>query len=286
LDEYGLKPQLESLPWCCVVDARAMLVSHAEVLKLTVCHNACMDFAKKMPKNAQYSLAQSSNFLPLTAKLYDLWRERSLSLLTHEQFNLEREFALLTDWVQPQPEQHFLDIGTSTGNYARVLAHSGAAVVAIDISSHMLYKAIARGNNQNIVYEQVNAEYLPYPDQSFDGVVMGASLNEFHNTARALEQTARVLKDGGKLFMMYLCESETSFGRFVQVPFKLSGVRFPNRDWVAAELQKLGLQPARAEVRRAVALELYIKQAAPAPESKPERGLSRAAGKPAREPIA
>lgn len=240
----------------------------------------------KMPKNASYSLAQSSNFLPLTAQLYDLWRERSLSLLTREKFSLEREFALLTDWVKPQAGQHFLDIGTSTGNYARVLAGAGATVEAIDISSHMLQKAIARGNNQNISYTQANAEYLPYADSSFDGVVMGASLNEFNNTKRALEQTARVLKDGGKLFMMYLCESDTQFGRLVQVPFKLSGVRFPNRAWVAAELKALGLQPARAEQRRAVALELYIKAPTLASDDVSERPLSRAAGKPAREPIA
>jgi ubiquinone/menaquinone biosynthesis C-methylase UbiE len=242
--------------------------------------------ANKMPNNASYSLAQSSNFLPLTAQLYDLWREHSLSLLTQEKFRLEREFGLLRDWVNPQPKQRFLDVGTSTGNYARVLAQEGGEVVAIDISRPMLEKAISRGNNAGIVYEQVNAEYLPYPDQHFDGVVMGASLNEFHNTARALEQAARVLKDGGKLFMMYLCESETAFGRLVQAPFQLSGVRFPNRAWVASELGKSGLQPARAEVRRAVALELYIKTLAPVSKPNPERSLSRAAGKPAREPIA
>jgi ubiquinone/menaquinone biosynthesis C-methylase UbiE len=245
-----------------------------------------MNLANKMPKNAQYSLAQSSNFLPLTAQVYDLWREHSLSLLTREKFMLEREFALLQDWLKPQPEQHFLDVGTSTGNYARVLAKAGATVVAVDISSHMLQKAIARGNNDNIVYEQVNAEYLPYPDQSFDGVVMGASLNEFHNTQQALAQAARVLKNGGQLFMMYLCESDTTFGRLVQAPFRLSGVRFPNRAWVASELKKLGLQATRAEVRRAVTLELYVKQEPPVSAPSLERGLIRAAGKPAREPIA
>jgi ubiquinone/menaquinone biosynthesis C-methylase UbiE len=246
----------------------------------------CLQMQSKMPKNAQYSLAQSSNFLPLTAQFYDLWRERSLSLLTREQFGLEREFTLLRDWVKPQTGQRFLDIGTSTGNYARVLAQAGAEVVAIDISRFMLEKALARGNNEGIVYEQVNAEYLPYPDQHFDGVVMGASLNEFHNTRRALEQTARVLKPEGKLFMMYLCESETSFGRFVQAPFRLSGVRFPNREEVAKTLFDLGLQPIRAEVRRAVTLEMYLKTPAPMQEALLERPLARMAGKPAREPIA
>jgi SAM-dependent methyltransferase len=243
-------------------------------------------YKSQMPKNAQYSMAQSSNFLPITAQVYDFWREHSLSLLTREKFGLEREFMLLRDWVNPEPGQRFLDIGTSTGNYARVLAQAGGEVVAIDISRFMLEKALARGNNKGIVYEQVNAEYLPYPDQHFDAVVMGASLNEFHNTKRALEQAARVLKKNGKLFMMYLCESETSFGRFVQAGFKLSGVRFPNRAEIARTLFDLGLQPIRAEVRRAVALELYLKAPAPMQEAALERPLARAAGKPAREPIA
>lgn len=245
-----------------------------------------MTISKKMPQNAAYTLAQSSNFLPITAQLYDLWRERSLSLLTRENFSLEREFALLTEWIQPQTNQTFLDVGTSTGNYARVLARSGGMVTAIDISKHMLEKATARGNNQNIVYEQANVEYLPYPDSSFDGIVVGASLNEFHNTTRALEQMARVLKPDGKLFMMYLCESDTGFGRLVQAPFKLSGVRFPNRQQVAQTLQGLGLQASRAEVRRAIAIELYVKTEKPLETTQAERTLARTAGKPAREPIA
>jgi ubiquinone/menaquinone biosynthesis C-methylase UbiE len=245
-----------------------------------------MTIANKMPKNANYTLAQSSNFIPITAQLYDLWRERSLSLLTRENYSLNREFALLKDWMQIQPEQTFLDIGTSTGNYARVLNQAGGNVTAIDISKPMLEKAVARGNNQNITYEQANVEYLPYPDSSFDGVVVGASLNEFHDTKRALEQMARVLKPNGKLFMMYLCESDTNLGRLVQTPFKLSGVRFPNRAWITQTLNQLGLQATRAEVRRAVAIELYTKSELKTDPNQPNRPLARAAGKPAREPIA
>jgi ubiquinone/menaquinone biosynthesis C-methylase UbiE len=244
-----------------------------------------MTIADKMPKNASYTLAQSSNFLPLTAQLYDLWRERSLSLLTQENYSLQREFTLLNEWMQVQPLQTFLDIGTSTGNYARVLSQAGGIVTAIDISKPMLEKAVARGNNQSITYEQANVEYLPHPDSSFDGIVIGASLNEFFDTKRALEQSARVLKPNGKLFMMYLCESDTSLGRLVQAPFKLSGVRFPNRAWIAQTLSQLGLQATRAEMRRAVALELYTKTQITPDQPQPDRPLSRAAGKPAKEPI-
>ncbi|NJK46762.1 MAG: class I SAM-dependent methyltransferase [Pleurocapsa sp. SU_196_0] len=240
-----------------------------------------------MPRAARYTLAQRSNFIPITAQLYDTWRERSLSLLTGESYTLKREFALMLEWLQPQPDQHYLDVGTSTGNYARVLADNGAHVTAIDISRPMLEKAASLSTGHaNIGFEQANVETLPYPDSSFDGVVVGASLNEFHDTNAALREMARVLKPRGKLFMMYLRESDTGIGRLVQTAFKLSGVRFPNRERLKHTFLELNLELTRAEVRRAVAMELYTHNPErPATPSEPLPRLARAAGKPARDPI-
>ena len=241
----------------------------------------------KLPRAAKYTLAQLSNLLPVTALLYDAWRVKSLSLLTGEDFRLEREFALMLDWLKVESCQTFLDVGTSTGNYARAIAARGAIVTAIDISKPMLVQAQKLTTQPAIHFEQVNVQALPYADSSFDGVVVGASLNEFFDTRQALSEMARVLKPGGKLFMMYLRESDTGFGRFMQTGFKLSGVRFPNRDAVAATLLGCGLERTRAELRRAVALELFVKtgrtsQATPNPLDRP---LSRTPGKPASEPL-
>ena len=241
----------------------------------------------RLPRAAKYTLAQLSNLLPVTALLYDAWRVRSLSLLTGDDFRLEREFALMLTWLNVQPNQTFLDVGTSTGNYARAIAGRGATVTAIDISKPMLTQAQKLTTQANIGYEQVNVEALPYADSSFDGVVVGASLNEFFDTRQALLQMARVLKPGGKLFMMYLRESDTGIGRLVQTAFKLSGVRFPNRDVVAATLLEQGLERSRAELRRAVTLELFLKsgRTSATPPDPLERNLSRAAGKPATGPL-
>ncbi len=241
----------------------------------------------RLPSAAKYTLAQLSNLLPVTALLYDAWRVKSLSLLTGEDFTLEREFALMLEWLNVQPDQNFLDVGTSTGNYARAVAERGAVVTAIDLSKPMLTQAQKLTMQPNITYEQVNIEALPYADSSFDGVVVGASLNEFFDTKQALFEMARVLKPGGKLFMMYLRESDTGFGRFAQTAFKLSGIRFPNRDVVAATLLQSGLERSRAELRRAVTLELFVKtgRTSVTPSDPAERNLSRAAGKPATEPL-
>jgi SAM-dependent methyltransferase len=241
----------------------------------------------KMPRKARYTLAQSSNFIPVTAALYDAWRERSLSWLTREAYPLSREYALMLEWLNVQPGQQFLDVGTSTGNYARALADAGATVTAIDISRPMLEKAVSRSSGYDaIAFEQVNVEALPYPDSSFDGVVVGASLNEFHDTQLALREMARVLKPDGKLFMMYLRQSDTALGRFSQAAFQLSGVRFPNRDQLKTQLEALGLIRTRAEVRRAIALELFVRTVKPsASDLEEHRKLARAAGKPAKEPL-
>ncbi len=220
----------------------------------------------------------------MTAALYDVWRSKSIGLLTREDYSLEREFALMLEWLKVEPKQTFLDVGTSTGNYARVLAKAGASVTAIDISKPFLERAAQMAGRLEIVFEQANAEALPYLDSSFDGVTLGATLNEFFHTNGALAEIARVLKPGGKLFMMYLCESETSFGRLVQLPFKFSGVRFPNREAIRAYLSSLGFERPRAEVRRAVAFELFVKTGrVDAGVQLPERKLAREPGKPARD---
>ncbi len=242
----------------------------------------------QQPRAPRLTLAQMSNLLPMTALLYDTWRVRSLSWLTRESFDLRREFALMLEWLGVQPGDRFLDVGTSTGNYARAVAGRGAAVTAIDISESMLERARKQSLDSGIAFERVNVEAMPYSDSSFDGIVVGASLNEFHDTRRALAEMTRVLKPDGRLFMMYLRESDTAFGKAFQLLFKLGGIRFPNRDTVRKQAQDLGLALARAEVRRAVTFELYVKSGVIRDQESDltVRTLARAAGKPAKEPIA
>ncbi len=209
---------------------------------------------------SKLTLTQFTNTFKLTALGYDLWRVRSLSLLTGKPFPLERELNLLLEWTGVQPGERWLDVGTSTGNYARALSSQGAQIIGLDFSAPML--EVARHKpSQNIEYRQDYLENLTLQSVgvSLDGIAVGATLNEFYDTKLALEHMSGLLKPSGRLFMMYLTESQSFWGRLFQKLFALTGIRFPPRAMVKNTLERSGMHYGRGERYGVVVLELYYK---------------------------
>lgn len=142
-------------------------------------------------------IAQASNFLPLTAALYEpLWRKRSLSIITLGAFSVERELELMLEWINPQPNQIILDAACSAGLYARTILkylegnHESPMVHAVDFSLPFLRKAkhYAKRDKVSPVLIQADVSHLPYQDNVFDAIVCGGSLNEFVNVPKVLEE--------------------------------------------------------------------------------------------------
>lgn len=185
--------------------------------------------------------AQRSNFVPLTALGYAWWRARSLSLLSGQRFGLAREAALFVSLCRPQPGQRWLDAGTSTGFYAGVLAAHGCEVVAADLSADMLAQGQRRERSPLIEWQQVNLEVSGWPDAAFDGVAVGATLNETARPDVFLHEMARLLRPGAPLWLMYAAPS----GGFVQrLLGKLGSLTFPDLAWVERQLHGLTLEHA------------------------------------------
>ncbi|HEX7587197.1 MAG TPA: hypothetical protein VF478_02685, partial [Anaerolineae bacterium] len=66
------------------------------------------------------TLAGLSNYLPGLPWGYEnVWRPRSLTQLSGENFSVEREIKLLNDWLAVQPRELIIDLGSSTDLYAR-----------------------------------------------------------------------------------------------------------------------------------------------------------------------
>jgi ubiquinone/menaquinone biosynthesis C-methylase UbiE len=97
--------------------------------------------------------------------------------------------------------KRILEVGTGKGRFAIELARCGANVTAIDISKEMLKIASKRAEQQNlqnqISFEEGDAEDLKYPANYFDVVMCLQTLMHVPNKRRCLGELARVVKQNG-----------------------------------------------------------------------------------------
>lgn len=205
--------------------------------------------------------AQRSNHLVLTARFYEpLWRHRSLALLTRGAYTTARELALMRRWLAPQPGERALDAACSSALYARALhaEQPELELHAVDLSEPFLRVARERAAAEGVPLTllQADVQALPYRDAAFDLVACGGSLNEFLDLEAALRELARVLRPGGRLWLMYVARAESWPGRALQGTLQLSGLRFPAAERVTAVAGAAGLHLVRAEHRRPLLLTL------------------------------
>jgi len=105
--------------------------------------------------------------------------------------------------------QQVLDLAGGTGDltiqFSKRVGEGGKVVLA-DINSSMLKvgrdRMVDRGLVRNIDYAQVNAECLPFADNSFDCVTIAFGLRNVTDKAKALSSMFRVLKPGGRLLVL------------------------------------------------------------------------------------
>lgn len=105
--------------------------------------------------------------------------------------------------------QAVLDLAGGTGDLTRLIAKkvgSSGHVVLADINESMLAQGYIRlvdeGIVGNVSFVQVNAETLPFPDESFDCITIAFGLRNVTDKERALKSMFRVLKPGGQLMVL------------------------------------------------------------------------------------
>jgi len=102
-----------------------------------------------------------------------------------------------------------LDLAGGTGDIAALLkpvvGEQGEIVVG-DINAAMLGvgrdRLTDRGQVAGLRWAQMNAECLPFPDNSFDAVTMAFGLRNVTDKDKALADICRVLKPGGRLLVL------------------------------------------------------------------------------------
>ena len=108
-----------------------------------------------------------------------------------------------------RPGHKVLDIAGGTGDvaykFSKLVGDEGQVILS-DINSSMLNvgrdRLIDRGVNQNVQYVQLDAQHIPFDDNSFDCVTIAFGLRNVTDKDLALRSILRVLKPGGRLLVL------------------------------------------------------------------------------------
>jgi len=174
--------------------------------------------------------------------------------------------------VQPSS---ILDLATGSGDVAFALAKalpSETEIVGMDFCQPMLdeaeLKKKEKGGFPNIVFQQGDGLALPIEDNSFGAVTISFGLRNMGDRAKALSEMRRILKPGGRLFVLEFSQPEPWFRPFYffylrrvlpWIAGMVTGDRaayeylnatieqFPGRDGLSKELQNAGFTEIQAE---------------------------------------
>lgn len=167
-----------------------------------------------------------------------------------------------------------LDLATGSGDLAFALADglsAGTRITGMDFCQPMLDEAAKKraGNPRwsTIEFRPGDGLDLPLPDRSFDAVTISFGLRNMADRHRALSEMRRMLRPGGRLFVLEFSQPYFWFRPFYYAYLKfvlpviaglVTGDRsayeylggsielFPDREAMSAEIRRAGFSAVRA----------------------------------------
>lgn len=146
------------------------------------------------------------------ASRYDIMND-VMSLGSHR---LVKRFAVELSALRPG--QSVLDLAGGTGDFSlrfSTLVGASGQVVLADINEAMLRvgrdRIIDAGKNENVQFAQVNAEELPFEDDTFDCICIAYGLRNVTDKDAALASMNRVLKPGGRVLVLEFSKPKSQY---------------------------------------------------------------------------
>lgn len=170
--------------------------------------------------------------------------------------------------------QEVLDLATGSGDVAFALADglpAATSITGMDFCQPMLDEAVKKRTGHprwaNIAFRQGDGLALPLPDGSFDAVTISFGLRNMADRYQALTEMRRVLRPGGRLFVLEFSQPYFWLRPFYYAYLKfvlpalaglVTGDRpayeylcgsiglFPGRTGIAQEITSAGFKSVRA----------------------------------------
>lgn len=167
-----------------------------------------------------------------------------------------------------------LDLATGSGDVAFALANGlpgGTKITGMDFCQPMLDEAVKKRATSlrwaAIEFRQGDGMALPLPDHSYDAVTISFGLRNMADRHQALSEMRRVLRPGGRLFVLEFSQPYFWFRPFyyAYLQFVLPAIAgivtgdrtayeylcgsielFPTRTGIAAEIRRAGFNSVRA----------------------------------------
>lgn len=126
---------------------------------------------------------------------------------TMEGYNPDADYGLgcglPTEYAKIKPGDTVVDLGSGAGNdcfIARQITGESGRVVGVDMTPNMIDKARENARKlklENVEFRLGEIENLPVKNDEADVVVSNCVLNLVPNKKQALQETYRIMKDGG-----------------------------------------------------------------------------------------
>lgn len=166
-----------------------------------------------------------------------------------------------------------LDLATGSGDVAFALSRGLSAdvqIVGLDFCAPMLVEAERkqRAANANVRFGIGDILALPEADESYDAITISFGLRNLADRPRGLREMRRVLRPGGRLFVLEFSQPHAAFRPFYffylrhllpRIAGAITGDRsayeylnrtieqFPGRDALSGEIRAAGFSAVRAE---------------------------------------